>query len=81
MGMPRPGNAGRGGDAVRPGGSQTVGEGMLVVFLTIDELRRFGPLGLRMWLEKNRPPRPLRLRPAEVIEFAGGTARPQEAEG
>ena len=54
------------------GGSRSRGEGMLIVFMTLDQLKRYGPLGLRLWLEKNRPTRPPRVRPAEVLEFTRG---------
>ncbi len=55
-------------------------KGVLVVFLTLDQLRACGPLALRMWLERNRPTcRVTRRRSGEVLEFRTvGTA---EVEG
>ena len=36
---------------------------------TMDRLRLYGPMGLRIWLKLNRPLRGPRLRPAAVVEF------------
>ena len=44
-------------------------KGMLMLFLTADQLRRGGTLAVRMWIEKNIPLRPPRLRPGRVVEF------------
>ena len=69
--MPRPVGSGRGAEAVTPGGSRTLG-GVIIVFMSLDELRLFGPLGLRIWLKVNRPPAGPRLRPGTVVEFDRG---------
>ena len=44
-------------------------KGLLVVFMTLDDLRYRGPLALRMWLERNRPPRRPGPQSGEVLEF------------
>lgn len=32
-------------------------EGQIILFQTLDELRILGPIALREWLKRNRPPR------------------------
>ena len=44
-------------------------KGVLVVFMTLDDLRFRGPLALRMWLERQRPPRRPGPQGGEVLEF------------
>lgn len=61
---------------VRPGpgavvqgteGSRLRGEVVVVIFLTMDELRRCGPLQLRPWLERRM--RSLKRGPGTVVQF------------
>ncbi len=40
--------------------------------MTLDQLRLYGPLGLRIWLKLNRPPKGPRLRPGTIVEFERG---------
>jgi hypothetical protein len=55
-------------------------QGLVVVFMTLDQLRACGPMGLRMWLERNRPARRALSRDAgEVVEFNPGPLGPVEA--
>jgi hypothetical protein len=55
-----------------PSGLQVPSEGQVVIFQTTDELRIWGPVGLREWLKRNRPPgRQLRDTGA-VLEFDRG---------
>ena len=42
------------------------------MFMTLDQLRLYGPLGLRIWLKLNRPPKGPRLRPGTIVEFERG---------
>ena len=69
IGKPRPAESGRGELASRSGGSRTGGEGVIIVFMTLEELRLFGPLGLRIWLKVNRPPGRAKLRPGVAGEI------------
>jgi hypothetical protein len=47
-------------------------EGLVIIFQTMDELRIWGPVGLREWLKRNRPPgRRLRCT-GVVLEFSPG---------
>lgn len=62
-----PGSVGAGPGAVIHGaeGSQRVV--LVIIFMTMDELRVAGPLALRPWLERRM--RQLRRGPGEVVEF------------
>lgn len=62
-----------------PGGSREK-EGVIVLFVTVDQIRRSGTLAVKMWIEKNIPLRPPRLRPGRVVEFdrTGHQAAPTE---
>jgi len=46
-------------------------EGQIVIFATMDELRVFGPIALREWLKRNRPPGRALRRVGDVVEFRG----------
>jgi len=68
-GPPDLGGAKPGGNDPGPGCSRDWGERVTVIFLTLDQLREFGPLALREWLKRHRPQRPKLQRSAQVIEF------------
>lgn len=61
---PGPVSAGLGATA-SPGGSRNWGEVEEVLFWTWDELARYGPLRVRLYLER----RPRRRGPGTVVEF------------
>ena len=42
------------------------------MFMTLDQLRLYGPLGLRIWLKVNRPLAGPRLGYGVVVEFPRG---------
>jgi hypothetical protein len=52
--------------------SGSLGTGMIVVFATLEELRVWGPIALREWLKRNRPPGRRLCCTGQVLEFAPG---------
>jgi hypothetical protein len=52
-----------------PEGSPAEEMGVIVLFMTPDQLRRNGTLAVRMWMEKNVPVRPAAMRAGQVLEF------------
>ena len=72
IGKPRPGGTGWGGSTPESGGSRTWCGGTIIVFMTLDQLRLYGPLGLRIWLKVNRPLAGPRLGYGVVVEFPRG---------
>jgi hypothetical protein len=67
-----PGSAGTGPGAVVQGteGSRLRGEVVVIWLMSLDELRRVGPLALRPWLERRM--RTLKKGPAQVVTFETG---------
>ncbi len=66
-GTPGSGSTGPGAVVRSTEGSQHRGEVVFVIFLTMEELRRAGPLALRPWLERRMAL--LKRGPGTVVEF------------
>jgi len=52
-----------------PTGAPLPREGQIVIFATLDELRVWGPVGLREWLKRCRPPGRVLRWSGQVVEF------------
>ena len=46
-------------------------EGLIIIFQNLDELRVWGPVGLREWFKRNRPQGRQLVRTGVVLEFEG----------
>jgi hypothetical protein len=66
-GTPDLGAAKSGVDDPVSGCSRNWGEGVTIIFLTLDDLRQYGPLALREYLKRQQRPKPQRA--AQVVEF------------
>ena len=58
-------------EGAAPAGSDTR---MVVVFQSLDEWRIYGPVGLREWLKRNRPPGGRSLGHGVVVDWTGHQA-------
>ena len=67
---PESGSTGSGVGHREPRGSQARGEVVVIVFMTMNELRVSGPLALRPWLERSM--RTLKKGPAQIVTFQTG---------